>query len=80
MRHSDIFLAAEARFGHAAWSLDVRFAHNRSLRPDPGSNRAPGSTIIRKNNAIRIVFSFIVAGARFERASSGYEPDEIPLL
>ncbi len=22
----------------------------------------------------------IVAGARFERASSGYEPDEIPLL
>lgn len=23
---------------------------------------------------------FIVAGARFERASSGYEPDEIPLL
>ena len=25
-------------------------------------------------------FFVIVAGARFERASSGYEPDEIPLL
>ena len=28
-----------------------------------------------------LVISFlVVAGARIERASSGYEPDEIPLL
>lgn len=25
-------------------------------------------------------FFMLVAGARFERTSSGYEPDEIPLL
>ena len=35
---------------------------------------------VKMKNQQELVFHFRVAGARIERASSGYEPDEIPLL